>query len=86
MWVPVLHYLGVFADPICHKTHTFQQQFFLFPVALYPVAHSVVCYSVHQATTDLYWKYATATVLGLICKMSYTKKCLYMSVNVFTVK
>ena len=22
---PVLHYMGVFADPICHKTHAFQQ-------------------------------------------------------------
>ena len=23
--IPVLHYMGIFAYPICHKTHTFQQ-------------------------------------------------------------
>ena len=46
-----------FCRSVCHKTHAFQQkeaqENFILVVALYRAAHSVVCYSAHQATTDL---------------------------------
>ena len=49
VWVPVLRYMYFFADPI----QNLAQEHFSSVVALYRAAHSAVCYSVHQATTDL---------------------------------